>query len=200
MNLTSSQVHRFTSLLLLVACYGICSDILPAKAEQVPQLPTKNVPQPINPDSPNNLHPQSQNSGILSLEEGQHLLKDSEAAVADQKYDVAKKKLQDARLVFNQLSTFYQDLNNSFAGIDIRISDSLRKKALQAAELRDESAYRLALVHRALNQSELAIPLLVQIIKSENPTRDLGKKAYRQLFELGFVDSPYPRTQTDSGK
>ena len=58
-----------------------------------------------------------------------------------------------------------------------RISDSLRKKALQAAELRDESAYRLALVHRALNQSELAIPLLVQIIKSENPTRDIRQKS-----------------------
>ncbi len=51
--------------------------------------------------------------------------------------------------------------------------------------------YQLALVHRAQNKPELAVPLLVQIIKSQNPTRDLGKKAYQQLFELGFVDSPF---------
>jgi hypothetical protein len=33
----------------------------------------------------------------------------------------------------------------------------------------------------------------VQIIKSQNPTRELGTKAYQQLFELGFVDAPFPR-------
>ena len=33
----------------------------------------------------------------------------------------------------------------------------------------------------------------MQIIKSQNPTRELGKKAYQQLLELGFVDVPFPR-------
>ena len=37
----------------------------------------------------------------------------------------------------------------------------------------------------------LPINFYEQIIKSQNPTRDLGKKAYQQLFELGFVDAPF---------
>jgi hypothetical protein len=133
---------------------------------------------------------------VLSLEGGKHLLKESESAVSAQKYDLATKKLQDARVIFNQLSNFYQQLSSSFSGIDNRVSDDQRKQALESAQLRDESAYRLALVHRAQNQPELAIPLLVQIITSQNPTRDLGKKAYQQLLELGFVNAPYPRPIT----
>lgn len=42
--------------------------------------------------------------------------------------------------------------------------------------MRDEATYQLALVHRAQNKPELAVPLLIQIVKSQNPTRDLGKK------------------------
>jgi thioredoxin-like negative regulator of GroEL len=114
-------------------------------------------------------------------------------AINGQNYTVAAKKLQEARQVFNQLSNFYQQLSSSFSGIDNRVFEAQRKKALETAEMRDEATYQLALVHRAQNQPELAVPLLIQIIRSQNPTRDLGKKAYQQLFELGFVDAPYPR-------
>jgi len=187
MNPAVKSLTRFTPILLIV----VFSWLLPVKA-QVPQLPNTNSPQPIDPNSPNNLHPQSQNgTSLMSLESGQHLLKDSEDAAAAQKYDLAAKKLQEVRQLFNELSSFYQDLNASFAGIDNRISDSLRKRALEAAQLRDESAYQLALVQRSLNQPELAVPLLIQVIKSQNPTRDLGKKAYQQLVDLGFADVPY---------
>ena len=118
---------------------------------------------------------------------------EASSAVSSQNYPLAAKKLQEAREVFNQLSNFYQELGTSFSGIDNRIADGQRQKALAAAQMRDDATYQLALVHRAQNQPELAVPLLVQIIRSENPTRDLGKKAYQQLFELGFVDSPYPK-------
>ncbi len=184
---------RFTSLSLIAGL----SLLSPVNA-QVIQLPSNNQPQPIDPNNPNNLRPVSQNSTLLSIESGQRLLKEAEAAVSSQKYDVAAKKLQEARQVFNQLSNFYQDLNSSFSGIDNRVSDSQRQKARDSAQLRDEATYRLALVHRAQNQSELAVPLLIQIIKSQNPTRDLGKKAYQQLYELGFVDAPYPRQSGSS--
>jgi len=177
---------RFSCLSLIAAL-----SLLPPVNAQVTNLPSNNQAQPIDPDNPNNLHPVAQNSTLLSIESGQRLLKEAEAAVSAQQYDVAAKKLQEARQVFNQLSNFYQDLNSSFSGIDNRVSDSQRKKALDSAQLRDEATYRLALVHRAQNQSELAVPLLVQIIKSQNPTRELGKKAYQQLLELGFVDAPY---------
>ena len=114
-------------------------------------------------------------------------------AISNQNYAVASQKLQESRQIFNQLSNFYQQLGNSFSGIDPRLADSNRTKALETAQMRDEATYRLALVHRAQNKPELAVPLLIQIIRSQQPTRDLGKKAYQQLLELGFVDVPYPR-------
>jgi thioredoxin-like negative regulator of GroEL len=176
--------------LSLIAVLGLLS---PVQA-QIIQLPeSNNSVQPINADNPNTLSPTSQNNSLLSMAGGDRLMKEAEQAVSSQNYTLASKKIQEARQVYNQLSNFYQDLNASFSGIDIRISDSLRKRALETAQKRDEATYQLALVHRALNQPELAVPLLIQIIKSQNPTRELGKKAYQQLFELGFVDTAYPR-------
>ncbi|MBD1805253.1 hypothetical protein H6F98_07300 [Microcoleus sp. FACHB-SPT15] len=142
---------------------------------------------------PNDLRPLTQDSSLLSLQGGQRLMAEASGAVDSQNYTLAATKLQEARQVFNQLSNFYQQLSTSFSGIDNRIFDAQRQKALETAEMRDEATYQLALVHRAQNQPELAVPLLIQIIRSQNPTRDLGKRAYQQLFELGFVDSPYPR-------
>jgi hypothetical protein len=149
--------------------------------------------KPIDPNDPNVLRPVSQDGNVLSLPGGQKLMTEASDAVTAQNYTLAIKKLQDARQVFNQLSNFYQELAASFSGIDNRIADSQRRKALETAQMRDQATYQLALVHRAQNQPELAVPLLVQIIRSQQPTRDLGKKAYQQLFELGFVDSQFPR-------
>lgn len=162
---------------------------------QAPKLPdTPGHLQPLQPTNPNVLpKAAAQDTNLLSMQGGQRLMSEASSAVSSQNYTLAAKKLQEAREVFNQLSNFYQELANSFSGIDNRIADGQRQKALQAAQLRDDATYQLALVHRAENQPELAVPLLVQIIRSQNPTRDLGKKAYQQLFELGFVDSPYPK-------
>jgi len=122
-------------------------------------------------------------------------MEEARAAATVQNYDLAVRRLQEARQIFNQLSNFYQELFNSFTAIDNRIADSQRRSALETAQLRDEATYQLALVHRAQNKPDLAVPLLVQIVRSQNPTRDLGQRAYRQLYELGFVDSPFPRNQ-----
>jgi tetratricopeptide (TPR) repeat protein len=132
-------------------------------------------------------------SGFLSIAGGQKLMSEASSAFSAGNYGQAVKKLQEARQVYNQISNFYQDLATSFGGVDSRIADGLRTKALSTAQLRDEATYQLALAHRAQNQPELAIPLLVQIIRSQQITRDMGKKAYNQLVELGFADTPYPR-------
>lgn len=113
-------------------------------------------------------------------------------AIDAENYETASQKLQEARQVFNQLSNFYQQLSSSFSGVNNRLSDAQKQNALKTAQMRDQATYRLALVHRANEQPELAVPLLVQVIRSQNPTTELGKKAYQQLFELGFVESPYP--------
>lgn len=181
------------TLLSVIASFNL---IEPAHAQV--KLPGGSTQvQPIDPNDPNNLQPTGQTASVLSLEGGKRLMSEASNAVASQNYSLAADKLKEARLVFNQLSNFYQQLNSSFAGIDNRLADSQRKKALSTAQMRDEATYQLALVHRAQNKPELAVPLLVQIIKSQNPTRDLGKKAYQQLFELGFVDSPFRK---DTGR
>ncbi len=166
----------------------------PAQAQNAdPVLPEGADEMQQDLTDPNDLRPLTQDSSLLSLQGGQRLMAEASGAVDSQNYPLAATKLQEARQVFNQLSNFYQQLSTSFSGIDNRIFDAQRQKALETAEMRDEATYQLALVHRAQNQPELAVPLLIQIIRSQNPTRDLGKRAYQQLFELGFVDSPYPR-------
>ena len=168
---------------------------LPENSNQAqPQLPENpDQAQPLDPTDPNIVRPVPQDGSLLSVPGGQRLMTEASSAVSSQDYPLAVKKLQEAREVFNQISNFYQELASSFSGIDNRIADGQRQKALETAQMRDDATYQLALVHRAQNQPELAVPLLVQIIRSQNPTRDLGKKAYQQLFELGFVDAPFPK-------
>lgn len=160
----------------------------PSEPENQPQVESAD-----DPTDPNNLRPLTQDSSLLSVQGGQRLMTEASSAISDQNYALATQKLQESRQIFNQLSNFYQQLGSSFAGIDIRLAESHRTKAVETAQMRDEATYRLALVHRAQNKPELAVPLLIQIIRSQQPTRDLGKKAYQQLLELGFVDAPYPR-------
>lgn len=127
---------------------------------------------------------------ILSFQGGKKLVDDASSAISAQNYSLAVQKFQQAREVYNQLSVFYQDLAGSFSGIDNKVAANQRRQALEAAQLRDQITYQLALVHRTQNKPELAVPLLIQIIKSQQPTRDLGKKAYQQLSEIGFIEPP----------
>ena len=130
-------------------------------------------------------------ASILSIEGGEKLMEEADAAIEAQEYDLAAEKLQNARQVYNQLSNFYLQLFNSFTGLDNNAAEAHRKKALDTSLERDNATYQLALVHRSQNQSELSVPLLVQIITSQSPGIGLGKKAYEQLLEIGFVDTPY---------
>jgi hypothetical protein len=182
---------RFLPLLAALFCLGTARVTL-AQTVQLPESPSDAADPALDPTDNQDLRPLAQ--GILSVQGGQQLMGEANSAVSSQNYDLAVNKLQQARQVFNQLSNFYQDLAGSFAGIDTRIAESQRQQAFETAQMRDEATYQLALVHRAQNKPELAVPLLVQIVRSQNPTRDLGQKAYQQLFELGFVTSPYPRT------
>ncbi|MFM7364815.1 MAG: hypothetical protein ACKO11_10045 [Cuspidothrix sp.] len=187
--MNATPLISFISLSVsFIAVMGLLS---PAQAEIQKSSSIISQAQPSAGDKTNTLAPTVPSSSILSIEGGDRLIKDASDAVAGQNYPLAAKKLQEARQVYNQLSGFYQELNSSFAGIDIRAADSHRQKALATAQKRDEATYQLALVYRAQNQPELAVPLLIQIIKSQNPTRELGTKAYQQLLELGFVDVPF---------
>jgi thioredoxin-like negative regulator of GroEL len=179
--------HHGTHLIftLIISLGTLVPNIALAQTKPVEQS------KPTEPVRPNSI-----DSSVFSLAGGDRLVAEAMEAITKQNYDLAATKLQDARQIYNQLSNFYQDLNGSFTGLDNRIADGHRQKALQAAQLRDKSTYQLALVYRAKNQPELAIPLLVQLVRSQQPTRELGKQAYQQLFELGFVDEVFPRAST----
>lgn len=171
-----------SSLLLGVLLLGVSPRAM--FAQNQPASPNVQIVNPTPPPS----------SSVYTIEAGKRLMDEAAAAVSGQNYAVAARKLLEARTVMNQLSNFYQSLNSSFLGIDSAAADSNRRRALEAAQLRDQATFQLALVYRANNQPELAVPLLVEIIRSQNPTRELGQKAYQQLLELGFVDVPFPRT------
>ena len=144
-----------------------------------------------SPDDGSELRPLNQDNSILSVAGGKRLMAEANEAIGKEQYDIALDKLQQARKVFNQLSNFHLQLANSLSGISTPLFEEQRLAALETGQLRDEATYRLALVHRAKNEPELAVPLLVQIIRSQNPTTDLGRKSYQQLYELGFVASPF---------
>ncbi len=190
---TSRSFSLFGLLSLSAAAMALLSPVA-AYAQSITLPEDTTLEQPLGDDL-DDLRPLAQDGSILSIPGGRRLMQEASSAVTAQDYGLAARKLQEARQVFNQLSNFYQELASSFAGIDNRIADSQRNQALETAQLRDQATYQLALVHRAQNQPDLAVPLLIQIIRSQQPTRDLGRQAYQQLFELGFVDSAFPRSQ-----
>ena len=141
----------------------------------------------------NSTEPAAENSNpssVFSIDGGKKLMQEADQAIDNQDYELAGQKLQSARQVFNQLSNFYLQLYNGTSQLDNVAADSHRKKALETGVARDEATYQLALVHRSQNKPELSIPLLIQIINSQSPGIGLGKKAYDQLLEIGFVDVP----------
>lgn len=175
----------------LAASQGLAGPI--SRPAAVSTSPSTAAPGLIAQAAQPDLRVLSQSTALLSAQGVQRLMDEASSSISAQRYDVALQKLKDARQVSIQLLSFYQDMARSFTGIDSRISNQLRQKAVQAGDMRDKASYQLALVHRAQNQPDLAVPLLVQIVTSQNPTTDLGKQAYQQLFELGFVDVQYPR-------
>jgi hypothetical protein len=190
------SVGKFAIVSLMV----VLSINLPSQAQTLSDNPViaqanPTLPQPsdINEENadPSDLRPLNQSESLLSLAGGQRLMNEATQAINAEKYDVAIDKLQQARKIFNQLSNFHLQLANSFSGIDPKVFEAERTQALETGQVRDDATYKLALVHRAKNQPELAVPLLIQIIRSQNPTTELGRKAYQQLYELGFANVPF---------
>ena len=186
-SLTKIRVSTFNCLLGLPAA-ALLGWSSPSQAQPEEIFPTGTIEQ----QNADDLRPLNQSSSIFSLAAGERLLVEAGEAISTQDYILAASKLQEARQVFDQLSNFYQELSSLFLGIDSRITDNHRRRALVSAQKRDQASYQLALVHRQQNKPELAVPLLIQILRSQQPTRELGQQAYQQLFELGFVEIPYP--------
>ena len=111
--------------------------------------------------------------------------------IAYGKFDKAKENYDKARNLAKQLSGFYRDLNGSFRGLDARIPLEMDKKGRESLKLWAESNSRLASLYKRKEQPEVAVPLLVEIIRLMSPNSPQGKAAYDNLIQLGFVNTPY---------
>jgi hypothetical protein len=184
-----ASINTFLLLPLLFSQQPLLAQTSPETDVEIPEASSEDTtPEAGSEETPETLRPDT----LLSLEGGEQLMSEATAAIEEENYDLAKEKLQSARRILNQLSNFYQQLAGSFQGISNQVSQEQRQQAVQAAEMRDRATYQLALVHRAQQETALAVPLLIQVIRSQNPTSELGRKSYQQLRELGFVKSPFP--------
>ena len=111
--------------------------------------------------------------------------------IANGNFEKAKENYDKARNLAKQLSGFYRDLNGSFRGLDARIPLEMDKKGRESLKLWAESNSRLASLYRRKKQPEVAVPLLVEIIRLMSPNSPQGKEAYDNLIQLGFVNTPY---------
>ena len=107
------------------------------------------------------------------------------------KLDKAIQEFKNARKLSKILAAYFRDLNGSFRGLDARIPREMNSKNRIVISLLAKANLRLASIHRKQNEPELAVPLLVEVIKLMSPTKEEGQKAYQTLLELGFVQTPY---------
>lgn len=106
-------------------------------------------------------------------------------------FEEAKESFKKARDLSKKLAIFYLDLNNSFKGIDARIPKEMQKKGLEILKIQAKTNERLASLYIREQQPEVAVPLLVEIIRIMSPSSIEGKKAYKKLIKLGFVETLY---------
>ena len=149
------------------------------------------TPTNVTPVQPGNL-----SSTSLSMDGARRQLAAAEAASANQDLEEAIIHLNTARDTLDILSRDYQDLARMFVGVNSQLNSNHREQALEAAQMRDQATYQLALIYRAQNKPDQAVPLLMEILRSQQPTRELGQRAYQQLFEIGFVSQPYAGSTT----
>ena len=127
----------------------------------------------------------------LSIANVKDYLKEGDDFIDKGNLDKAKLSYDKARNLAKQLAGFYGDLNGSFQGLDARIPTEMQNKGKKSLEIWAESNARLAALHKSKNEPEVAVPLLIEIIRLMSPKSAQGKEAYKDLIELGFVDTPY---------
>lgn len=119
------------------------------------------------------------------------LLNRGDSAVASGNLDQAKSDYDNARTAAKQLLAFYRDLSGAFRGLDARIPREMDSKGREALSLLAQANLRLAALFRRQNQPEVAVPVLVEVVRLMTPASTEGQKAYQSLVELGFVDTPF---------
>jgi len=130
----------------------------------------------------------------------QALLAKGDAAAAAGNLAQANVAYDQARDICRKLITWYVGLAGSFRGLDARIPREMDAKGREVLELQVKTNLRLAAVYRRMNQPEIAVPLLVEVVKLVTPASEDGRKAYQTLVELGFVNTPYAGPTSEGSK
>tara|TARA_S200000501_G_scaffold367707_1_gene404414 strand:- start:336 stop:854 length:519 start_codon:yes stop_codon:yes gene_type:complete len=153
-------------------------------------LPSSNLIYAEGQD-PNSYKILSNNNKKLSITNVQAYLADGDAYIENGNFDEAKSSYDKARVLAKQLASFYKDLNVVFKGLDARIPVETSEKGKETIRIWAEANARLVALYKRNNQPEVAVPLLVEIIRLMSPTSTKGKEAYKDLIQLGFVETPY---------
>ena len=140
---------------------------------------------------PNSYKILSNNNKKLSIKNVKAFIYEGDAFIEKGSFEEAKSSYDKARDLAKQLAGFYRDLNGAFKGMDARIPDEMGDKGRESIKIWAESNARLAALYKRRNQPEVAVPLLVEIIRLMSPTSSKGKEAYKDLLQLGFVETPY---------
>ena len=131
------------------------------------------------------------NSKNLSITNVKYYLSQGDIFITNGDFDKAKDSYLDARKLAKQLATFYADLNTAFKGVDARIPNEMQKKGKETLQILAESNERLAALYIKNKKPEVAVPLLIEIIRILSPSSLEGKEAYKTLIQLGFVETTY---------
>ncbi|MCP9927657.1 hypothetical protein KBY90_07205 [Cyanobium sp. CH-040] len=135
----------------------------------------------------------------LSLEAVRGLLARGDAAAARGDLAEARRLYDQARDLSRRLLGFYRDLSGSFRGLDARIPREMDQKGRETLQVLSQTNLRLAALFRRQNQPEVAVPLLVEVVKVMTPTSEEGRQAYQSLVEIGFASTPYTAGQAAAG-
>ena len=142
-------------------------------------------------ENPENYKVFSEVSNKLNISNVDFYINQGDKFIENGDFDRAKDSYLDARQLAKQLASFYSDLNSSFIGIDARIPKEMQRKGKQTLQILAESNARLASLYIQTEKPEVAVPLLVEIIRIMSPNSPEGKEAYERLIQLGFVETKY---------
>ena len=144
-----------------------------------------------SPENPKNYRVLADKNKNLSIDSVKYYLKEGDEFVKNGDFDKAKESYLNARKLAKQLARFYSDLNIAFKGVDARIPIEVQSKGNKTLKIQAESNKRLAYLYIKNEKPDVAVPLLIEIIRIMSPNSPEGKEAYEKLIQLGFVETEY---------
>jgi len=133
----------------------------------------------------------SNDSKKLSISNVEYFLNQGDNFIKNGDFEKAKDSYLNARRLSKQLASFYSDLNKAFNGVDARIPKEMQNKGKETLQILAESNQRLASLYIKDEKPDVAVPLLVEIIRIMTPNSPEGREAYARLIQLGFVETNY---------